>query len=218
VTIDPIAAYQFDFDVPTLNADATLTFDILLDGLDADTRQTLLDALDAGTATMATRGDAPDATYQAFPVCTGIQVPTADGCVLIETLDAEGNPTTDTPAIVRFSNVVGHFSTWAVVTTEPIEEPEPNIAEAVTRLDVLRATVDGSQLNASLKLDLSNKLRRASNKLQENPPQVADACRSVTEFIAKVDAKAAFPQSRLDRATADAWIAEAGRIKTLIGC
>jgi hypothetical protein len=40
----------------------------------------------------------------------------------------------------------------------------------------------------------------------------------VAEFIAKVDAKAAFPQSRLDRATADAWIAEARRIEGLIGC
>jgi hypothetical protein len=40
----------------------------------------------------------------------------------------------------------------------------------------------------------------------------------VAEFIAKVDAKAAFPQSRLNRQTADAWIVEARNIKVLIGC
>jgi len=38
--------------------------------------------------------------------------PTIDGCVRIETLDADGNPTTNTPAIIRFNVVVGHFSTW----------------------------------------------------------------------------------------------------------
>ena len=72
---------------------------------------------------MATRGDAPDATYQAFPVCTGGQVPTADGCVLSETLDADGNPTTETPEVVRFSGVTGHFSTWGVAIVEPRPEP-----------------------------------------------------------------------------------------------
>ena len=63
---------------------------------------------------MVTKGDAAGSVYQAFPICSGIDVPTVGGCVRVETFDAAGLPTTGTPAIVRFSNVVGHFSTWAV--------------------------------------------------------------------------------------------------------
>ena len=59
-----------------------------------------------------TRGDAPGATYQAFPLCSGSQVPTAGGCVAVQKLDANGQPTTGTPAAVRFTGVTGHFSTW----------------------------------------------------------------------------------------------------------
>ncbi len=118
-TIDPIAAYQFTFAVPTLNRDATLSFDIDLAQLDAATRTALLDALAAGTATMVTKGDAAGSVFQAFPICTGAQAPTADGCVLVETFDANGQPTGGTPAIVRFSNVIGHFSTWAVAIVAP---------------------------------------------------------------------------------------------------
>ncbi|MGH2808649.1 MAG: hypothetical protein ACRDKT_15400, partial [Actinomycetota bacterium] len=121
-TIDPIAAYEFGFAVPTLNHDATLSFEILLDGLDDATRAAFLAALDAGTATLATRGDAPDATYQAFPLCGGSETPTADGCVQVELLDATGVATTGTPASVRFTGVVGHFSTWAVAI---VDEPSP---------------------------------------------------------------------------------------------
>lgn len=115
-TVDPIAAYQFTFAVPTVNRDAALSFDIDLAQLDAATRTALLNALAAGTATMVTKGDAPGSVFQAFPVCAGGVVPTADGCVLVETFDAQGQPTGGTPAFVRFSNVVGHFSTWAVAT------------------------------------------------------------------------------------------------------
>ena len=117
--VDPVAAYQFTFGVPTLNQDASLTFDVLLDGLDASTRTALLEALANGQATLATRGDAPGSAYQAFPICSAGQSPTLDGCVLVETLDATGQPTTGTPAIIRFSNVVGHFSSWAVVIFTP---------------------------------------------------------------------------------------------------
>lgn len=113
-TIDPIAAYQFTFAVPTLNRDASLTFDIEVAQLDAATQTALLDALAAGTATMVTKGDAAGSVFQAFPICVGAQAPTVDGCVKIEAFDALGQPTSGTPAIVRFSNVVGHFSTWAV--------------------------------------------------------------------------------------------------------
>ncbi|MBE7436604.1 MAG: hypothetical protein HS100_21995 [Anaerolineales bacterium] len=118
-TVDPIVAYQFMFAVPTLNRDATLSFDIDLAQLDAATQTALLDALDAGTATLVTKGDAVGSVYQAFPICSGADVPTADGCVLVETFDALGQPTSGTPAIVRFSNVVGHFSTWAVAIVTP---------------------------------------------------------------------------------------------------
>ena len=107
------------FAVPTLNRDATLSFDIDLAQLDAATRTALLDALAAGTATMVTKGDAAGSVFQAFPICAGAQVPTADGCVLVETFDANGQPTGGTPAIVRFSNVIGHFSTWAVAIVAP---------------------------------------------------------------------------------------------------
>ena len=113
-TIDPIAAYQFTFAVPTLNRDAALSFDITVDQLDTATRTALLGALAAGTATLVTKGDAPGSVFQAFPICGSAEPPTAGGCVRIETFDALGQPATGTPAIVRFSNVIGHFSTWAV--------------------------------------------------------------------------------------------------------
>jgi hypothetical protein len=117
-TIDPLAAYQITFGVPTLNADATLTFDVLVANLDPDTSAAFFDALAAGTVTLATQSD-PGRSYQAFPVCAAGQTPTEGGCVLVQLLDANGQPTTGTPAIVRFSSVVGHFSTWAVAIVTP---------------------------------------------------------------------------------------------------
>ena len=116
--VDPVAAYEFGFAVPTLNQDATLSFDVQVDGLDPATRADFLVALDAGTATLVTKSDGPTDSYQAFPLCTGTQVPTADGCVAVEKLDANGQPTTGTPTVVRFTGVTGHFSTWAVAIVE----------------------------------------------------------------------------------------------------
>ena len=118
-TVDPVAAYQFTFAVPAINRDATISFDIDLAQLDAATRSALLDALAAGTATMVTKGDAPGSAFQAFPLCAGGVEPTAGGCVRVETFDALGEPTGGIPARVRFSNVVGHFSTWAVAIVTP---------------------------------------------------------------------------------------------------
>ncbi|MFN8546248.1 MAG: hypothetical protein U0807_18880, partial [Candidatus Binatia bacterium] len=125
-TIDPIAAYQFTFSVPTLNRDAALSFDIDVAQLDAATQTAFLDAVAAGSATMVTKGDAVGSVYQAFPICRGADVPAVDGCVRVEAFDALGLPTTGTPAIVRFSNVVGHFSTWtvAIVTSTTTTPPE----------------------------------------------------------------------------------------------
>ena len=124
-TIDPVAAWQFGFDVPTLNEDASLTFEIQIDGLDPASRADFLAALDSSAATLATRGDAPGATYQAFSLCTGGASPSADGCVAVAKLDASGQPTSGTPAVVRFAGVVGHFSTWAVAIAEPSPSTTP---------------------------------------------------------------------------------------------
>jgi hypothetical protein len=117
-TIDGVAGYQFVFGVPTLDTDATLTFEVLVDGLDAVTRDALLAALAAGKATLVTKGDAPGGTYEALPLCAGPETPAADGCVLVEMLDVNGQPTGGVPKIVRFTGVTGHFSTWAVAIVE----------------------------------------------------------------------------------------------------
>jgi hypothetical protein len=61
-----------------------------------------------------TKGDGVGSVFQAFPICASAETPTVDGCVRVETFDALGQPTSGTPAFVRFSNVIGHFSTWAV--------------------------------------------------------------------------------------------------------
>jgi hypothetical protein len=123
-TIEPVAAYQLTFGVPTLNQVASLSFDVFLSGLDPATANALLAALANGSATLATRSAGNP--YQAFPICASGQQPTADGCVVVQLLDANGQPTTDTPAIVRFSNVVGHFSTWAVAIVTS-QQPTSNV-------------------------------------------------------------------------------------------
>lgn len=118
-TINPIDAYQIEFAVPTLGTPATLTFDIILANLDAASQTEVLNAVATGVITLVTKSDTAGSTYQAFPICAGSEAPTVDGCVLLETLDSNRQPTTGTPAIVRFSNVVGHFSTWAVAIVTP---------------------------------------------------------------------------------------------------
>ena len=86
---------------PALNSPAELSFAIRLGALDATTRDALLAALADGRATLATRGDG---AYQAFPVCAAGAAPAAGGCVRVEHVGD----------VVRFTGVVGHFSTWAV--------------------------------------------------------------------------------------------------------
>ena len=56
--IDPILGYRFAFDIPTLNADARLTFTVDLSQLDAAARADLLNAIGASTGTIAVKGDA----------------------------------------------------------------------------------------------------------------------------------------------------------------
>ncbi len=131
--IDPVVGYQFAFTTPVLNRDATLSFDVDVGALDAASQAELLAALASGTATMVTKSDAPGSLFQAFDICTGAAVPTVDGCVGVETLDASGAPTTGTPAIVRFSNVVGHFSTWAVAVVAPGDTDGDGVSDADER-------------------------------------------------------------------------------------
>lgn len=124
VNVAPLAAYGFTFATPTLNQNAALTFDVVVTGLPPADQVALLAALPAGNATLATLGDAAASTWQTFPVCPVGQLPSAGGCVAVTPLDVNGAPlpsgSSATPAIVRFSNLVGHFSTWGVVLTTPI--------------------------------------------------------------------------------------------------
>ena len=121
--ISAVAAYHFTFAIPTLNQDASLTFDIQLSALDSTNRAAFLDALNAGAATVAVLGDAPGSVMQTFPVCDSGQAPSAGGCVSVAKLDATGTPlphgSPNEPAVVRFSGVAGHFSTWGVVLVNP---------------------------------------------------------------------------------------------------
>ena len=117
--IDPVMAYQFTFGVPTLNQNAALAFDVRLDRLDPVTRTSLLQALSTGRVTLATKGDAPGSAYQSFRLCAAGEIPSAGGCVELQILDSNGEPTGGTPAILRFRNVVGSFSRWGVAIVVP---------------------------------------------------------------------------------------------------
>jgi hypothetical protein len=125
--IDPIMGYRFAFAVPTLDADAQLTFTVDLAQLDAVGRATLLDAIGAGTGTVAVKGDDPGATYHALAQCTGTQTPAADGCAAVTLLKADGAPASsnDAPAFARFDGVAGHFSSYAVVHVLPLDTTPP---------------------------------------------------------------------------------------------
>ncbi len=123
-SVTVMAAYQFNFAIPTLNQDATLTFVIQLSALEPTARSAFLDALNAGAATVAVLGDAPGSVMQVFPVCSLGITPSAGGCVSVTRLDATGTPLPNgsqvEPASVRFSGVAGHFSMWAVVLVKPL--------------------------------------------------------------------------------------------------
>jgi hypothetical protein len=118
-TIDPLAAYQFDFAIPTLGQEASLTFEINVAALAEADRDAFLTALAAGNATVAVKNDALGSVFQAFAICAPGETPEANQCVTLTRLDAAGNPlapgSTDTPATIRFEGVTGHFSTFAVV-------------------------------------------------------------------------------------------------------
>jgi hypothetical protein len=213
-TVDPLAAYSFEFAVPVLGLDATLTFDVLLDSLDADTQAALLAALDADTATLVTKGGETGDTYQAFPLCSGGAVPAADGCILVERLDADGVPTADPPAIVRFTGVTGHFSTWGVAVVEPVPPPP----DPRTQLEDLLHDVETSSILPGLRLDLANKLHAALKAFSKTPPDVVLACDKLTEFARKVELEAAKRAPKIPVATAHRWLAAAADIRSGLGC
>ena len=143
-TIDPVEGYSFQFGVPTLGVDATLTFEVRLDALDGATVDALLAALGSDRATLVTRVEGGGATYQAFPVCSAGEAPTAGGCVLVEPLDAAGQPTAGQPTIVRFAGVVGHFSSWAVALITTDADTTPPVVDDNADLQVEATGPDGA--------------------------------------------------------------------------
>jgi trimeric autotransporter adhesin len=118
-TIDPLAAYRFQFGIPTLGQNASLSFEINVAALSPAERAAFLASLAAGTATVAVKNDAPGSVFQAFALAAPGQPPSATSVTLTR-LDANHNPlpagSNATPAFVRFEGVTGHFSTFAVVT------------------------------------------------------------------------------------------------------
>jgi hypothetical protein len=127
--VDPMLGFRFSFGIPTLNADAHLTFTVDLSQLDAAGRADLLNAIAAGTGTIAVKGDAPDAAFHAFSQCVNPQTPTADGCVAVTLLNAVGAPAgpSENPAFARFEGVAGHFSTYAVARVLALDTKAPTI-------------------------------------------------------------------------------------------
>jgi hypothetical protein len=186
---------------------------VVLAGLDADTQAALLAALDAGTATLVTKGGGSGDTYQAFPLCSGGAAPTADGCVLVERLDADGQTTAGPPAIVRFSGVTGHFSTWGVAIVEPLPPPDPR-----TQLEDLLHDVEASSIQAGLRLDLANKLDAALKGLAKEPPDVVLACEKVAEFARKVELEASRRAPKIPAAVAARWLEATADIRSSLGC
>jgi hypothetical protein len=138
--IDTLVGYHFAFDIPTLDADAQLTFTVDLSQLDLVQLTALLDAIATGNGTIAVKGDAPDAQFQAFPQCVDPQTPAADGCVAATLLNASGTPAgpNEQPAFARFEGAAGHFSTYAVVrvlkldTTPPVVTVPADVAVDAT--------------------------------------------------------------------------------------
>jgi uncharacterized repeat protein (TIGR01451 family) len=127
VIVTPVAGWAFAFDIPTLNRDASLTFDIDVAALGSGAAA-FLDALASNAVTLAVRGDAAGSVFQTFAVCAG-PIPSA-GCASVTRLDASGQPIAPAnpaiPVTVRFAGVTGHFSTFGVVivthpdTTAPV--------------------------------------------------------------------------------------------------
>ena len=133
-TIDPLAAYQFNFAIPTLGQNATLTFEINLAALSPADRAAFLAALAAGNATVAVKNDAPGSVFHAFAIAAPGQPPDATH-VTITQPDANH---------VVFQGVTGHFSTFAVVT---VSGSTSNTPPVVTSLAGPTLAVRGQSLH-----------------------------------------------------------------------
>jgi Ca2+-binding RTX toxin-like protein len=148
-TIDPLAAYRFNFAIPTLGQNATLTFEISVAALSGPDRVAFLDALSLGNATVAVKNDTPGSVFHAFAIAAPGQRPSANAVTVVR-LDANHNPlpagSTATPAFVRFVGVTGHFSTFAVVTVSATGNPG-NTAPVVTSLAEPMVGVRGQGLH-----------------------------------------------------------------------
>ena len=85
-------------------------------------------------AAVSVRGDAAPRADRARPNVTTAAMTSLiiSSDVLVQRLDINGQPTTEPPAIVRFSNVVGHFSTWAVVIVSGGAPPRDTTPPAIT--------------------------------------------------------------------------------------
>jgi hypothetical protein len=148
--VDPILGFRFAFDIPTLNKDASLTFVVDLSQLDAAGRADLLNAIGAGIGTIAVKGDAADAQFQAFPQCTGSQTPAANGCVAVTLLNPSGVPAgpNENPAFARFEGAAGHFSTYAVVRVLKLDTSPP-VVSVPADLAVDATSPKGAQVSYS---------------------------------------------------------------------
>ncbi len=116
--IDPLAAYQFNFDIPTLGQEASLTFEINLAALSSADRTAFLAALAANNGTVAVKNDAPGSVFHAFAIAAPGQQPDATH-ITISQPDANH---------VVFQGITGHFSTFAVVTVSPTSGNSPPLA------------------------------------------------------------------------------------------
>jgi sugar lactone lactonase YvrE len=120
VTVDPLAAYQINFNALSLNQPVSVSFDIALTTLSETERKSILDALTHDALTLAVKGDAPGSEYHLFGLAAEGQPPVLDELVRLLRLDATEMQlppgSIDDPAILRFDALVSHFSTYAVVT------------------------------------------------------------------------------------------------------
>jgi hypothetical protein len=118
--VKPLAEYQFQFTIPTLNQPADLNFEINVGALDPAERAAFLSALNAGRASVAVKGDQPGSVLKVLALCGPGETPMVDTCVAVVRLDTRHDPlpaaSTAAPDFVRFEGAVSHFSTYAVVT------------------------------------------------------------------------------------------------------
>lgn len=77
--IDPLAAYQFDFDDATLDTNAALALSLDIEQLASSEAQAILDAFAAGSVTLAVRADGDATTYEPLAICAAGQSPAEDG-------------------------------------------------------------------------------------------------------------------------------------------